>query len=88
MEEITLEQLPRKMRDLYEKALSAMERGNTGYAVDMLGQVTKTEPRFLAARRSLRVAQVKAFLDKKPSALTHQLAGQFFFAFIQLLLRF
>lgn len=75
MEEITLEQLPRKMRDLYEKALSAMERGNTGYAVDMLGQVAKTEPRFLAARRSLRVAQVKAFLDKKPSAMTHQLAG-------------
>ena len=28
MEEITLEQLPRKTRDLYEKSMAALERGN------------------------------------------------------------
>ncbi len=39
MEEVTLEQVPRKIRDLYEKAMSALERGNAGYALDMLKQV-------------------------------------------------
>jgi hypothetical protein len=28
MEEVTLDQVPRKIRDLYEKAMAALERGN------------------------------------------------------------
>jgi tetratricopeptide (TPR) repeat protein len=74
MEEITLEQVPRKIRDPYEKAMSALERGNAGYALDMLKQVIALEPRFLLARKNLRIAQVKAFLATKPSAMTHQMA--------------
>ena len=30
MEEITLDQVPRKVRDLFEKAMAALERGNAG----------------------------------------------------------
>ena len=36
MEEVTLDQIPRKTRDLYEKAMAALERGNASYALDML----------------------------------------------------
>lgn len=75
MEEITLDQVPRKTRDLYEKAMSALERGNTGYALDMLKQVIKIEPGFFLARKNLRVAQAKILMAKKPSALTHQLSS-------------
>ena len=75
MEEITLEQVPRKIRDLYEKAMSALERGNAGYAHDMLKQVIGLEPRFLMARKNLRIAQVKAALASKPNAMTHQMSS-------------
>ncbi len=75
MEEITLEQLPRKTRDLFEKAMAALERGNAGYALDMLKQVIAVEPRFLLARKNLRIAQVKAFMATKPNAMTHQMAS-------------
>ena len=75
MEVVTLEQIPRKIRDLYEKAMSALERGNAGYALDMLKQVITLEPRFLLGRKNLRIAQVKALLTTKPTAMTHQMAS-------------
>lgn len=75
MEIVTLEQIPRKIRDLYEKAMSALERGNAGYALDMLKQVITLEPRFLLGRKNLRIAQVKALLATKPTAMTHQMAS-------------
>ena len=75
MEEITLDQIPRKTRDLYEKAMSALERGNAGYALDMLKQVIAVEPLFTLARKNLRIAQVKALLATKPNAMTHQMAS-------------
>lgn len=75
MEEITLDQIPRKTRDLYEKAMAALERGNAGYALDMLKQVIAVEPRFALGRKNLRIAQVKALLSTKPNAMTHQMAS-------------
>ena len=75
MQETTLEQLPRKIRDLYEKSMAAIERGNIGYAVDMLKQVLKVAPNCLLARKNLHVALVKAALAKKPTAMTHQLSS-------------
>ncbi len=75
MEEITLEQVPRKIRDIYEKAMSALERGNAGYALDMFRQVISLEPRFLLARKNLRIGQVKALLATKPTAMTHQMSS-------------
>ena len=75
MEEITLDKVPRKIRDQYEKSMSALERGNIGYAMDMLSSITNLEPRFLLARKSLRVAQVKKLLASKPTATTHQIAS-------------
>ena len=75
MEEITLDKVPRKIRDQYEKSMSALERGNIGYAMDMLSSIINLEPRFLLARKSLRVAQVKKLLASKPTDMTHQMAS-------------
>ena len=75
MEEITLDQIPRKTRDLFEKAMSALERGNATYALDMLKQVIDVEPRFSLGRKNLRIAQVKALLATKPNAMTNQMAS-------------
>ena len=75
MEEITLDKVPRKIRDQYEKSMSALERGNIGYAMDMLSSIISLEPRFLLARKSLRVAQLKQLLASKPTDMTHQLAS-------------
>ena len=75
MEEITLDKVPRKVRDQYEKSMSALERGNIGYAMDMLSSIINLEPRFLLARKSLRVAQVKKLLASKPTDMTHQMAS-------------
>ena len=41
----------------------------------MLNQVIALEPRFLLARQNLRIAQVKAMLANKPTALTHQMSS-------------
>ena len=70
-----MEQVPRKIRDIYEKAMSALERGNAGYALDMFRQVISLEPRFLLARKNLRIGQVKALLATKPTAMTHQMSS-------------
>lgn len=75
MEEITLEQLPRKTRELYEKAVAALERGNAGYAMDIFKQVIALEPRFVLARKNLRITQVKGAVAAKPTAMTHQLSS-------------
>lgn len=75
MEEITLDKVPRKIRDQYEKSMSALERGNIGYAMDMLSSIINLEPRFLLARKSLRVAQMKKLLASKPTDMTHQMAS-------------
>ena len=75
MDQVTLDQVPRKTRELFEKAMAALERGNAGYALDMLKQVIAMEPRFLQARKNLRVAQIKAMVASKPTAMTHQMSS-------------
>lgn len=59
MAEITIEQVSRKVRDLYNKAFSAVERGNLDYGIDMLLSVLDLEPRLLIARKYLRLAELK-----------------------------
>jgi len=71
MAEITLEQAPRKARELFDKGFAAMERNNFQYAADMFAAVLELEPKLLKARRYLRAAQIKHFKAKKGGALTH-----------------
>lgn len=75
MAEIILDAVPRKARELYEKALAAMERGNLDYAMDMFTSALEIEPRFLRARKFLRAAAVKKFKDGKGGSVTHLISS-------------
>jgi tetratricopeptide (TPR) repeat protein len=75
MAELSLEEAPRKLRDMYEKGFAAMERGNLDYAIDTFSNILALEPRLLKVRRFLRAAQVKHFKDKKGGGATHILSS-------------
>src|ERR1043166_4304584 len=59
MPEKSLNQIPRPLREQYEKGLAAFERKNFDYAVPLLNQVLQQEPAFFACRQALRAAQFK-----------------------------
>ena len=75
MAEVTLDQVPQKVRDLFNRGFAAMERGNTEYAIDMLMACVEAEPRFLQARRYLRAAEIKEFRNRGGNAFTHIMAS-------------
>ena len=59
MAEITAENLDRRTRELYNKALAALERNNVDYAIEMFMQTMALVPNFLQGRKFLRAAQLK-----------------------------
>jgi tetratricopeptide (TPR) repeat protein len=59
MAEKTLNQIPRALREQYEKGKTAFERKNFEYAIAIFGQVLEQEPAFYDAREHLRAAQVQ-----------------------------
>lgn len=75
MPEVTLDQAPPKVRELFNRGFTAMERGNLDYAIDMLTACIEIEPKFLQARRYLRAAEVKQFKNRGGNAFTHLLAS-------------
>jgi len=75
MAEVTVEEVSRKVRDLYNKAFSAVERGNTDYAIQMLRQVLELEPRLLIARKYLRMVELKRFRESKVNHTMSTVSG-------------
>ena len=59
MPEKPLNAIPRAQRDLYDKAMIAIQRNNLDYALSILPAVLKVEPGFFEARQALRAAQFK-----------------------------
>ncbi|MBI5802752.1 MAG: tetratricopeptide repeat protein [Verrucomicrobia bacterium] len=59
MAEKSANEIPRGVRDQYEKGLLALERSNLDYAIELLLGVLKAEPAFLAGRDALRKAGQK-----------------------------
>ncbi len=59
MPEKSLTDIPRGVREQYEKGLVALERSNLDYAIELLLGVLKSEPAFLAGREALRKAAQK-----------------------------
>jgi len=70
MAEITLEQLPKKTRDLFNKGFSAFERGNVDYAISLLTTCVELEPAFLKARKFLRAAAVQQYKKNPPNPIS------------------
>ncbi len=54
-------EISKRARELLDKGLSAMERNNFVYAVDMFSAALRLEPRFLKARKLLRATAIKRF---------------------------
>lgn len=59
MPEKALSAIPRLQREMYEKAVTAIQRNNFDYAISILNQVLTVEPGFFDARQALRAAQFK-----------------------------
>lgn len=59
MAETTVENLDRRARELYNKALAALERNNLDYAIEMFIQILTLTPNFTQGRKFLRAAQMK-----------------------------
>ena len=58
------------LRDLWVKAVAAIDVQNFGYAISLLRAILKHEPEFLRGRQLLRRAELsKDKLQKKPSFL-------------------
>lgn len=59
MPEKSISELPRDLRDLYQKGATALQRQNFDYAIAILQQVLQREPACLECRQALRAAQIK-----------------------------
>ncbi len=59
MPEKSLNDVPRDLRDLYQKGTTALQRQNFDYAIAIFQQVLQREPAFLECRQALRAAQLK-----------------------------
>lgn len=59
MPEKTLSEIPRDLRELYQKGATALQRQNFDYAIAILQQVLQREPSFLECRQALRAAEIK-----------------------------
>jgi tetratricopeptide (TPR) repeat protein len=59
MPEKTSDNISRTARDLYNKAIAALERNNIDYAIEMFCQCLALEPNFTQGRKFLRAAQMK-----------------------------
>jgi tetratricopeptide (TPR) repeat protein len=75
MAEIRPQELEKRTRDLYEKGISALERKNYDYAVDLFLSVLKVEPRLLEARKNLRSAEMLRLKGKKKNAFLKAVSG-------------
>lgn len=74
MAEITLKDVSKQIRELFNKGLRSFEHGNLDYAIDLLFSCVEKEPRFLNARKFLRAAEVRRFKKGKTNALSSALA--------------
>src|SRR5882672_10954333 len=59
MPEKNVTEIPRDVRELYQKGSTALQRQNFEYAIAIFNQVLQREPGFFECRQALRVAQFK-----------------------------
>lgn len=59
MPEKTLSEIPRPLRELYEKGNAAFQRENWDYAIAIFNQILQKEPAFYDCREALRACQFK-----------------------------
>jgi tetratricopeptide (TPR) repeat protein len=75
MAEVTIDHVPPRIRDLFNKGFIALERGNLDYAIELLSSCIETVPCFLQARRFLRAAEIQKFKNRKGNAFLSKLTS-------------
>lgn len=75
MAEVTIDHVPPRIRDTFNKGFIALERGNLDYAIDLLSSCVETVPGFLQARKFLRAAEIQQFKEKKGNAFFGKLTS-------------
>ncbi len=75
MPEKSVNEVPRGLREQYEKGLLAFEKNNLDYAVALLSQVVTEEPAFFECRQALRASQFKRAGGSNKSGLFKRLLG-------------
>ncbi len=75
MPEKSINEVPRGLREQYEKGLLAFEKNNLDYAVSLLSQVVTQEPAFLECRQALRASQFKRAGGSSRTGLFKRLLG-------------
>jgi len=68
-------ELDAKQRNLWLKAVSAIEMGNVEYSVSLIQGILAIEPRFLDGRRLLRQAEGRLFKSSKGGLFGKKLGG-------------
>ncbi|MFT5239849.1 MAG: tetratricopeptide (TPR) repeat protein [Candidatus Promineifilaceae bacterium] len=58
MAEVTIEEMPRNVQDIFNRAFAAFERKNYEYSIDLFTSVLNHEPGLLKARQYLRRSQI------------------------------
>ncbi len=74
MTEETVEEVPQKIQDLFNKALGTLERGNPDYAISQFSTCLQAEPAFFKARKFLWAARIQRMKKKGGGKLQQQLA--------------
>lgn len=75
MAEVSEANISRRTRELFDKGLVAMERGNLPYAMDMFMAVLEIEPRFLKCRKFLRATSIKFMNENKKGGKVFHIAA-------------
>ena len=69
MDEVTVDTVPQKARDMFNKGFSAFEHGSLDYAIDMFTSCVEMEPAFHQARRYMRAAEIRRLKREKVSGM-------------------
>jgi tetratricopeptide (TPR) repeat protein len=69
MAEVTLDKVPQKVRDMFNRGFAALERSNFDYAMEMMGGCLEIEPALLKARKFLLSAAIQKRKAAKGGAM-------------------
>jgi len=71
MSEVSEANISRRVRELFDKGLVAMERNNMPYAMDMFMAALELEPRFFKCRKFLRAASIRYLNETRGGKVSH-----------------
>ena len=75
MAEVTLESVPKKVRDMFNRGFKALERGNIDYAIEMFTACVTLEQGLTQAWKYLRAAEINRYKKKPPSSFSKAIAS-------------